>query len=42
LGAGLGLSITRQIVEVHGGTLDVTSEEGNGTTFTMTLPVEDA
>jgi signal transduction histidine kinase len=41
-GAGLGLSITRQIIEVHGGTLDVTSEGEKGTTFTITLPVEDA
>jgi signal transduction histidine kinase len=41
-GAGLGLSITRQIVEVHGGKLDVTSEEEKGTTFILTLPVEDA
>jgi signal transduction histidine kinase len=41
-GAGLGLSITRQIVEVHGGTLDVASEEEKGTTFILMLPVEDA
>jgi signal transduction histidine kinase len=38
-GAGLGLSITRQIVEVHGGKIEVTSEEGKGTTFTFTLPM---
>jgi signal transduction histidine kinase len=41
-GAGLGLTITRQIVEAHGGEITVTSEEGQGTTFTFTLPVEGA
>ncbi|MGY1744099.1 sensor histidine kinase [Blastococcus sp. SYSU D00695] len=37
-GVGLGLSITRAITTAHGGTLDVTSTEGRGTTFTLTLP----
>jgi signal transduction histidine kinase len=37
-GVGLGLSITRAITSAHGGTLDVTSAEGRGTTFTLTLP----
>jgi signal transduction histidine kinase len=41
-GAGLGLSITRQIVEMHGGEIRVASEEGQGATFTCTLPVEKA
>jgi signal transduction histidine kinase len=35
---GLGLFITRQIVEAHGGTIDVISSEENGTTFTARLP----
>ncbi len=39
-GSGLGLSIARELVEMHGGTLTVTSEEGRGTTFTMKLPRE--
>jgi signal transduction histidine kinase len=38
-GLGLGLYITRQIVERHGGTLDVASIEGQGSTFTVRLPM---
>jgi PAS domain S-box-containing protein len=37
-GVGLGLSITKAITTAHGGTLDLTSAEGQGTTFTLTLP----
>lgn len=37
-GAGLGLAIARQLVLAHGGRIEVTSEEGIGTTFTVTLP----
>jgi len=36
-GAGLGLAIARQIVEAHGGNIDVTSEEGKGASFFFTL-----
>jgi signal transduction histidine kinase len=36
-GAGLGLAIARQIVELHGGSLDVKSVPGKGTTFTFAL-----
>lgn len=36
--AGLGLSITRRIINAHGGTIAVASELGKGTTFTITLP----
>ena len=39
-GTGLGLPITKRIVEKHGGTLEVASVVGQGTTFTVTLPVE--
>jgi PAS domain S-box-containing protein len=37
-GVGLGLAITKAITTAHGGTLDVESAEGEGTTFTLTLP----
>jgi signal transduction histidine kinase len=37
-GSGLGLAIVKQIVELHGGQIDVTSEPGHGATFTFTLP----
>ena len=36
---GLGLSITKQIIELHGGSLSVFSTVGKGTTFTIKLPV---
>jgi len=38
VGHGLGLSITRSLVEAHGGTITVASREGVGTTFHVTLP----
>jgi signal transduction histidine kinase len=37
-GLGLGLFITREVVERHGGRIDVSSVEGRGTSFTVTLP----
>ncbi|QJD79434.1 PAS domain-containing hybrid sensor histidine kinase/response regulator [Spirosoma rhododendri] len=39
-GTGLGLAITHQLVELQGGTIAVVSTEGQGTTFTVTLPFQ--
>lgn len=39
-GVGLGLSISYAIVEEHGGTIEVRSEKGKGTTFIVRLPVK--
>jgi signal transduction histidine kinase len=39
-GSGLGLAVTLRIIRDHGGDIDVYSEEGQGTTFVMCLPLQ--
>ena len=41
-GSGLGLTICRRIVTEHRGSIDVSSKPGEGTTFTIELPVAEA
>jgi two-component system nitrogen regulation sensor histidine kinase GlnL len=38
-GSGLGLAIVRKIIDAHDGRIDLTSSAGQGTTFTVSLPV---
>lgn len=38
-GSGLGLTVSSQIIKNHGGTIEVESSQGEGSTFTITLPI---
>lgn len=41
-GLGIGLSLVRELVKLHGGEIEVSSEVDRGTTFTVTIPTEKA
>ena len=41
-GTGLGLALTKRLVELHGGRIRVTSEFGTGSRFSFTLPLAQA
>ncbi|MEW6236401.1 MAG: ATP-binding protein [Candidatus Omnitrophota bacterium] len=41
-GSGLGLAIVKELIEMHGGKLAVKSQQNQGATFAMTLPIESA
>jgi CheY-like chemotaxis protein len=41
-GSGIGLSIAGEFVKMHGGTIDLASEAGKGSTFTVTLPLRES
>jgi signal transduction histidine kinase len=41
-GVGIGLALVKELVEIHGGKVAVQSQEGHGTTFTVTLPYQKA
>lgn len=38
-GSGIGLSLVKELVKLHGGTINATSNEGNGSEFTVTIPL---
>ena len=41
-GVGIGTALVKELVEIHGGKVGVESQEGKGTTFTVTLPYQQA
>ena len=41
-GNGIGLAVSDEIVNLHGGSLDISSELGKGTSVTIMLPIKEA
>ena len=41
-GTGIGLDVARQIMQMHGGDIRAESREGEGSTFTFTMPITNA
>lgn len=41
IGAGLGLSLVKRLIELHGGAIDIDSTQGKGTTITCTVPLRE-
>jgi signal transduction histidine kinase len=41
-GVGIGLTIAKNIIELHNGTMEITSEKEKGTTVSFTLPLRKA
>lgn len=40
-GTGIGLNLVKQFVELHGGRVSVESKRGGGSTFTVSLPIDE-
>jgi signal transduction histidine kinase len=41
-GIGVGLALVKSVAEAHGGTVELSSEPGEGSTFTMVIPCQES